>query len=78
MGRGWRRSVGREDAELTRFADGGGGASGPDDRFGWHATHIKAIAAHEMLLDQGDLRAQSGRPTAVTNPAVPAPMTTRL
>ena len=53
-------------------------ASGADERFGGHAADVEAIAAEEVPLDQRDLAPRPAAPAAVTRPAVPPPMTTRL
>src|SRR5437764_458260 len=35
------------------------GASGADESFGRYTTHIETVPAHERLLDQGHLRAET-------------------
>ena len=42
------------------IAHGGCGAGGADDGFRGDTTDIEAIAAHEVALDQRDLRAETG------------------
>ncbi len=54
-----RGALGDIDAEAVRLADRGGGATGAQEGLGRDASDIETIAAHEMLFDQGDARAQT-------------------
>ena len=54
-------AVRHDDAELTRVAYVRGGAGGADERFGWDAADIQAVAAQQLALDQRHFGAQSGR-----------------
>ena len=48
------------DAELIGLARLGDELRRPDQRLGWHAAGIEAIATHPVLLDQRHLRLDRG------------------
>src|SRR5258708_27796815 len=56
----YSNAVGYVDAEPRGVANFGGGARGTNDRLGRDATKIKAVATHQIALDNRDLRPEPG------------------
>lgn len=60
------------DADLAGFANGLRRFARRDQRLGWNATCVEAIAAHLVLLDEDDARAHLRRAGRHRQPAGPA------
>jgi hypothetical protein len=64
---------GHAHPELARTADLGNGPGAAEQGLGRHAAVVEAVAAHQVFLDQGHLRAQAGRPGGADQPGRPRP-----